>query len=623
MRSATAASSAWNMVHTQIMYRARMSLQHTCCRHGHSQTAIQSANRAQGIKARSTSTALPSTQGQPLQRPNCTFGSSKSASHTQRRMRCTAATEEAGAETPQSVGEHVTPSGLPPLRLYNSLSQTKEVFTPRPDQGDAVSMYVCGVTVYSMSHIGHARVYVAFDVLYRYLQQLGYKVQYVRNFTDVDDKIITAANEQGIATQDLCQRFIREFQEDMAAVGCLEPTLEPLATEYVPDMVATIQAIIDNGHAYVAEGGDVFFDTKTLPHYGRLSRLVQDEGSAGQRVGVDARKRSPADFVLWKPAKAGEPSWGSPWGPGRPGWHIECSAMIRKLMGPLIDIHGGGRDLQFPHHENELAQSEAAACSCDKEHMAGGGKDFVRWWVHNGFVNVDSEKMSKSLGNFFTIRQAIEKYSPSALRFWLLSAHYRAAVNYTERSLEEASDRLYSLYYAVQESRTLLQGAGKEGTVEMAKAEQQVARPGGNAVMAEVHAAMQEDLGTPQAIAALSAPVTRINDLLFSKKGKRQQDRLQQVAALSTAVTATFQLLGLPITDAAASMEELRQMALKRAGLTEADVEQLIEDRATAREARDFAEADAIRARLLEKGILMMDTRGGTFWRPGVQELPS
>jgi len=538
-------------------------------------------------------------------------------------MRCTAATEEAGAETPQSVGEHVTPSGLPPLRLYNSLSQTKEVFTPRPDQGDAVSMYVCGVTVYSMSHIGHARVYVAFDVLYRYLQQLGYKVQYVRNFTDVDDKIITAANEQGIATQDLCQRFIREFQEDMAAVGCLEPTLEPLATEYVPDMVATIQAIIDNGHAYVAEGGDVFFDTKTLPHYGRLSRLVQDEGSAGQRVGVDARKRSPADFVLWKPAKAGEPSWGSPWGPGRPGWHIECSAMIRKLMGPLIDIHGGGRDLQFPHHENELAQSEAAACSCDKEHMAGGGKDFVRWWVHNGFVNVDSEKMSKSLGNFFTIRQAIEKYSPSALRFWLLSAHYRAAVNYTERSLEEASDRLYSLYYAVQESRTLLQGAGKEGTVEMAKAEQQVARPGGNAVMAEVHAAMQEDLGTPQAIAALSAPVTRINDLLFSKKGKRQQDRLQQVAALSTAVTATFQLLGLPITDAAASMEELRQMALKRAGLTEADVEQLIEDRATAREARDFAEADAIRARLLEKGILMMDTRGGTFWRPGVQELPS
>lgn len=416
----------------------------------------------------------------------------------------------------------------------------------------------------------------------------------------------------------------------MAALGCLKPTLEPLATEHISDMVAAIEAIIRNGHAYVAEGGDVFFDIKSLPSYGRLSRHVQDDESAGQRVAVDPRKRSPADFALWKAAKAGEPQWDSPWGVGRPGWHIECSAMIRKLMGPLIDIHGGGRDLQFPHHENELAQSEAAACECDRQHMANGGTDFVRWWVHNGFVNVDAEKMSKSLGNFFTIEDAISSYAPAALRFWLLGTHYRSGVNYTQSSLEESSERLFSIYQTVHDAHSLLQEAGDDGKSALADAEKQLAagclRGGdadgpGAALLAAVHTAMQDDLGTPQAIAALSAPTTRINDLLFTKSGRKQPRRLALVAAMTSAITATFRLLGLPIDDVAAATQELRTMALKRAGLTSDEVQNRIDTRTAARMAKDFKAADAVRLQLADVGVMIMDTPTGTTWRPGVRDV--
>eukprot|EP00878_Enallax_costatus_P021718 GHUV01023009.1.p1 GENE.GHUV01023009.1~~GHUV01023009.1.p1 ORF type:complete len:439 (+),score=129.35 GHUV01023009.1:281-1597(+) len=302
------------------------------------------------------------------------------------------------------------------LQLYNTMSRKKEQFRPRPHMGDKVQMYVCGVTVYDYSHIGHARVYVAFDVLYRLLQHLQYDVQYVRNFTDVDDKIINRAAESGEDPLELSARFITEFHKDMADLACLPPTLEPKATDHIDAVITTIQQIIANGHAYSLPDGDVYFDVASLPGYGRLSGRSQDDNRAGERVAVDSRKRSPADFALWKAAKPGEPSWSSPWGPGRPGWHIECSSMISRLMGNVIDIHGGGRDLVFPHHENELAQSQAAAgpCSCGhdhttKQHADGNGgsdtpQDFVRYWLHNGFVNVDSEKMSKSLGNFFTIR---------------------------------------------------------------------------------------------------------------------------------------------------------------------------------------------------------------------------
>ena len=324
--------------------------------------------------------------------------------------------------------------------LHNTMSRKKEVFTPRPEMGNKVTMYVCGVTVYDYSHIGHARVYVAFDILYRHLMRLGYDVTYCRNFTDIDDKIIKRASESGESCESLTDRFIDAFHEDMAALGCLRPTVEPRATQHVDDIIDFTQRLIDSGNAYAVDG-DVYFAVDSLPKYGALSGRNQEDNRAGERIKVDGRKKNAADFALWKSSKPGEPTWSSPWGEGRPGWHIECSAMIEKILGNSIDIHGGGQDLVFPHHENELAQSTAAAqCGCGKSHGGGGDggeqqeeTEFVRYWVHNGFVKVDSEKMSKSLGNFFTIREVLNRYDAYALRFMLLGTHYRAPINYTQR----------------------------------------------------------------------------------------------------------------------------------------------------------------------------------------------
>jgi len=468
-------------------------------------------------------------------------------------------------------------------------------------------MYVCGVTVYDYSHIGHARVYVAFDILYRTLLRLGYSVTYCRNFTDIDDKIIARAQETGEDPLALSERFIHEFHADMEKLGCLRPTMEPKATEHVDNITRMIQRIIDNGHAYVVDG-DVFFDVLSLPNYGRLSGRKPDDNRAGERVAVDSRKKNPEDFALWKSAKPGEPTWDSPWGPGRPGWHIECSTMIRELMGPVIDIHGGGKDLIFPHHENEIAQSQAAACGCNDEQHLHNGQDFVRYWVHNGFVNVDSEKMSKSLGNFFTIRDVLELYHPQALRWFLVGTHYRAGLNYTQRALEEASDRIYSLFQTIADAEKVLSEAAP-GKADSALEE-------GSRLEAQVAASLCDDLNTAAAVATLSEPFKSVNDLLYTKKGRKSKDRLPELGGLLQGIKASLQMLGLRAEEPEQLLAELREKALIRAGLTEQDVQAAIVERAEARASKDYTRGDQIRDELAEKGIVMMDVPGGTTWRP-------
>ncbi|KAG1677248.1 hypothetical protein FOA52_013447 [Chlamydomonas sp. UWO 241] len=625
--------------------------------------------------------------------PRASQAAPKSAKDGKGKRDAKAATEPAAAALP-SVSEM-----RQRLTLYNTLTRSKSHFAPRPHKGDTVQMYVCGVTVYDYSHIGHARVYVAFDVLYRVLQHLQYDVQYVRNFTDIDDKIIARGNERGEDPLALSRRFITEFHKDMAAIGCLPPTLEPKATDFIPEMIVTIQKIIANGHAYTVEG-DVYFEVNTLPGYGRLSGRQQDDNRAGERVDVDTRKRGPADFALWKSAKPGEPSWESPWGQGRPGWHIECSSMIGEVMGDVIDIHGGGRDLVFPHHENELAQSRAAAgpcCGCgssaahthggehadasrddgdggasssrsggggeDSQHQqqgsqqqqqeqqgqqqqqqehgsgsgSGGGSDeFVRFWLHNGFVNVDSEKMSKSLGNFFTIREAVAKYHALALRWFLVSTQYRQQVNYTQRALEEASDRLYYLYQSALDIGGELDAQGDAGATARASAAAEIgAGTGpGAALLGAATGCLLDDLNTPAAVAELSGPLKAANDLLTTKAGRKRPDRLPQLAALELGIAAMLRLLGLAPGQAGGAgagagtvgpldassvegaLQQMRSLALARAGLTEADVAARLAARSDARAAKDFASGDAIRDELAASGVMVMDTPGGSSWRP-------
>src|SRR5512136_3124072 len=322
-----------------------------------------------------------------------------------------------------------------PLRVYNTLSGGKEEFVPlRPGK---VGMYVCGVTVYDYSHIGHARAYVAFDVILRYLRYLGYDVTYVRNYTDIDDKIIKRANSDGVPFYEISERFIKEFDRDMAELGVEVPDVQPKATEHLAEIISLVTTLIDKGYAYQA-GGDVYFCVDKFASYLKLSKRNLEEMQAGARIEVDEKKRHPMDFALWKEAKAGEPFWDSPWGKGRPGWHIECSAMSLKYLGETLDIHGGGQDLIFPHHENEIAQSEAAT-----------GRPFVRYWLHNGFVNINAEKMSKSLGNFFTIREVLEKYDREVLRFFLLSAHYRSPLDFSDQNLTEAEAGMERIYGAL------------------------------------------------------------------------------------------------------------------------------------------------------------------------------
>jgi cysteinyl-tRNA synthetase len=471
------------------------------------------------------------------------------------------------------------------------------------------------VTVYDYSHIGHARAYVSFDVLYRFLSHIGYDVVYCRNFTDIDDKIIDRANAVGENPLDLSKRFAREFHTDMDRLNCRRPTMEPLATDHIPDMIASIVKILEHGHAYVVDG-DVFFDVASLPHYGKLSGRQVEDNRAGERVSIDDRKKNPEDFALWKSAKPGEPTWESPWGPGRPGWHIECSSMIRSLLGETIDIHGGGSDLKFPHHENELAQARATSCACGSAHGRGHPQSddryFARWWVHNGFVNVDSEKMSKSLGNFFTIRDVSEKYHPMALRWFLVGTQYRQSINYTQRALEEASDRVFYLYQTLYDAHMALKTAEEnDGNAEKGEAASQQ-------LLDEVHRALLDDLNTPLVLAAFSPALKTLNDFMHTKQGKKSKDRLPVMRGLVEAFDVALELLGIRPDSYGAALEELKEVALRRAGMTEADVAQAIEQRAALRKAKDYDAADRLREEIEAKGVLFMDGPDGTTWKPGL-----
>jgi len=517
------------------------------------------------------------------------------------------------------------------LMLHNTMKRKKEPFVPRDAEQNKVSMYVCGVTVYDYSHIGHARVYVAFDILYRQLTRMGYDVTYCRNFTDVDDKIIKRAAENGETCDALVDRFIDAFHEDIDALGCVRPTMEPRATDHIGDITALCERLIEKGYAYSADG-DVYFSVDALPEYGSLSGRKLEDNRAGERVAVDTRKKNPADFALWKAAKPGEPTWDSPWGAGRPGWHIECSAMIESILGKSIDIHGGGQDLVFPHHENELAQSTASCRCCTEGELGLGGEKtneepeepFVRYWVHNGFVKVDSEKMSKSLGNFFTIREVTERYHPTALRWMLLGTHYRAPINYTQRALEEASDRLYYLYQTLVESKDALVDAQAKDAETASETKPKPKPPTGIAAegielaaetTAAVDSALADDLNTPLAIASLSAPLKTLNDLVSTKKGKKAVGRSVALSDLIAAVETTLESVGLPREGGEGLLEELRELTLRRAGLTRDDVDAAVAARAEARAAKDFAESDRIRDEFGAKGVALMDG-GNQVWRP-------
>ncbi|KAL6777818.1 TSC2 [Auxenochlorella protothecoides x Auxenochlorella symbiontica] len=512
----------------------------------------------------------------------------------------------------------------PDLYLYDTATRQKRLFTVRdPDRTQpGVDMYVCGVTVYDFSHIGHARVYVAFDILYRFLLDKGYPVRYVRNFTDIDDKIIKRARETGEHWQSLTQRFIDEFHTDMEALNCLHPVLEPRVTDNIPAIISMIQSILRNEHAYCVDG-DVYFEVATLPQYGALSGRKQEDNRAGERVDVDGRKRGPADFVLWKAAKPGEPAWDSPWGQGRPGWHIECSAMIASHFGEEgIDIHGGGRDLIFPHHENERAQTMAATrhsggCGCETG-SSGDGRELARYWMHNGFVNVDSEKMSKSLGNFFTIRDILGATPAAALRWFLLSTHYRAPLNFTPTALDQAADRVYYVFQTLADAEAAARAHDPE--VDLSDGRPLPGEP--CALLSAVRAALADDLNTPAALAALGPPLRELNELA-GKRGKGAAGRQAALLALRASLVHALRLLGLlgPAGDAGAPdavLAGVRALALKRAGLTEADVAAAVERRAALRAARDFAAADGVRTKLAARGVALMDGApgGGTQWRP-------
>ncbi|MCK9237620.1 MAG: cysteine--tRNA ligase [Thiopseudomonas sp.] len=457
------------------------------------------------------------------------------------------------------------------MHIYNTLTKQKEPLKPLEDKH--VRMYVCGMTVYDFCHIGHARVMVAFDVATRWLRHSGYKVTYVRNITDIDDKIIQRAQENNEPFTELVERMIAAMHEDEASLNVLRPDQEPRATGHIDGMFKMIQTLIDKGYAYAASNGDVYYRVAKFAEYGKLSRKKVEDLRSGARVEVDEIKEDPVDFVLWKAAKPGEPSWDSPWGAGRPGWHIECSVMSTCCLGDSFDIHGGGPDLVFPHHENEIAQSEAAT-----------GQTYANTWMHAGAVRVDGEKMSKSLGNFFTIRDVLEKYHPEVVRYLLVSSHYRSPINYSEDSLREAKGALERFYLA-------LKGLDMQ------------AKPaGGDAFVERFSAAMNDDFNTPEACAVLFEMTREINRL---KNSDAQQ--AAQLAARMRELAATLGVLQLE-ADAFLLAETGQQLAA-------VDIEALIQQRLAAREAKNWAESDRIRDKLAAQGVILEDKQGTTTWR--------
>lgn len=457
------------------------------------------------------------------------------------------------------------------LQIHNTITRKKEDFVPiTPGE---IGMYVCGVTVYDLCHIGHARTFVSFDMIVRYLRYLGYKVKYVRNITDIDDKIIKRAQEKGVAAKELAEHFIGEMYAEFDALNIARPDIEPRATENIDAIIALVKRLIDKGHAYVADNGDVMFALDSFKNYGRLSGQKLDELNAGARVAVEKTKRNPFDFVLWKMSKEGEPAWDSPWGAGRPGWHIECSAMNSKILGTTFDIHGGGSDLIFPHHENEIAQS---CCAFDTK--------YVNYWMHSGMVMINKEKMSKSLNNFFTIRDVLKEYDAETVRYFLISAQYRSALNYSQENLDSARTALSRLYTALKNVK--------------------VAAPqGGEEYVERFKAAMDDDFNTPAALAVLFDLAKAINTAQDEAEASGLAGRLVELGGI----------LGILYQDPVKFLQS--GAAASGADDEVAKIEALIEQRKQARANKDYAAADAARNELTAMGIVLEDGPNGTTWR--------
>lgn len=467
------------------------------------------------------------------------------------------------------------------LRIYNTLSGEKEEF--KPIEENKVSLYVCGPTVYDYSHIGHARSVVVFDTIVRYFKLLGMDVTFVRNFTDVDDKIIKRANEQGKTSTEISEKFMDEFTKDMTALNALQPDHEPKATEHIQEIIELIEDLISKGYAYEVEG-DVYFRVEKFEGYGKLSGRNLEDMQAGARIEIDERKESPFDFALWKSAKPGEPFWESPYGNGRPGWHIECSAMSSKYLGETFDIHGGGKDLAFPHHENEIAQSEAAH-----------GKNFANYWVHNGFVRIDSEKMSKSLNNFLTIKDTLKSWHPEVIRLFLLSKQYRSPIDYTEDSLKEAESSLDRIYSAIEKFEKL--------SIEPIKDDYF------SSFWNEFVQAMDDDFNTAKAIGTIFEGVREANKLLDSN------ENLDKLALIASDIYKMGRCLGILLVDSESYFKNKPAKAGQE--ISPEEIEDLIQQRKDARANKNFQRADEIRDELAAKGVILEDRPDGTFWKLG------
>jgi cysteinyl-tRNA synthetase len=465
------------------------------------------------------------------------------------------------------------------LKVFNSLTGEKEEFIPlKPDE---VRMYVCGLTVYDASHLGHCRFLLTFDVIYRYLRFSGFRVNYARNFTDVDDKIIKRAQEDHVSCEVITEKYMEEFHRDSAALGLLEPSYEPRATHHIAEIVDLIRRLEEKGLAYRVDG-DVFFQVRKFEGYGKLSRKKIDELEAGARVEVDERKRSPLDFSLWKSSKPGEPAWDSPWGRGRPGWHIECSAMSTKYLGQPFDIHGGGRDLIFPHHENEIAQSEGAF-----------GEPLARYWIHNGFLNVNREKMSKSLGNFYTIHEILDRIDPAALRHYFLASQYRSPMDFSFQGLEEAARGIDRIYETID--RVDRVAGNKDVEPEPA-------------LLDAFRREMDDDFNTPRALALIFDEVRSLNRLL-------DEGKTGGVYSRGLALRAMCEVLGLLQDSPEQFFEKKKERWLREHRLTRGSIEGWIAERDRARKEKNWAEADRIRNELQVKGIVIEDAPGGTLWK--------
>ena len=471
------------------------------------------------------------------------------------------------------------------LEIYSTPEKKKKEF--KPLCGSKIGMYVCGMTVYDMCHIGHARSQIVFDVISRFLRCKGFDLTYVRNYTDVDDKIIARANKEGVSSQELAERYIEEFERDMDILKVKKPDIEPRATEHIPQIIEMVKILIDKGLAYESDGS-VYYRVSKFRPYGYLSGRRLEEMIAGARVDIDESKEDPLDFALWKKSKPGEPLWVSPWSQGRPGWHIECSAMSTHYLGPQLDIHGGGKDLMFPHHENEIAQSEGVY-----------EKTFVRYWVHNGFVTINGEKMSKSLGNFLTIREITKTTHPEVLRLMLVSSHYRTPIDYSEDGLETSRQSLIRFYEMLNRVRLSPEKSGEQRLTEIVQT-----------FMTGFDEAMCDDFNTARTIACIHELTTAVNKTINEYSDLTLSDK----KLVTDAISLINNVLGILEEEPQAFLEKIKHSGLPDAGLTESDIEAFIQERNAARKNRDFKRGDEIRDLLKDKGIQLKDSPAGTTW---------